>query len=349
MSIFEYIRAHLAPLLVIAVGIASACLIAAVCGCPVDAVVLMAAVLALCTACACAAAYLRSNRFHGTLRKLTDELEHPYQLHSLIGEPTSPDQAIVFDALRTMGVTSAEEVAEANAKAREHREFMEGWVHGVKAPLASCGLIAKRVPEPERSQLETELDRIGRKVDTALWYARSDCANQDYAIREVPLADIARTACKDNARFLIEHDCIPAVDVDAGTKVLTDRKQAVFIVSQLVENAAKYGARHLRFSVERNSADDGSGHVALRVEDDGRGIPAAEVGRVFERGFTGTRGREGASSTGMGLYLAARLCDQLGLGLSIASVDGEGTCATVSFPLDRRRLDVQCDGDVSLP
>ena len=75
------------------------------------------------------------------------------------------------------------------------------------------------------------------------------------------------------------------------------------------------------------------------MEDDGRGIPATDIDRVFERGFTGVRGREGATSTGMGLYLAARLCEQLGLGLEIASVDGEGTRATVSFPLDRRRID----------
>lgn len=349
MSIFECLQAHALSLLVAGIGGASACLVAIVCGCPADAVVLMAVVLAASAVAALATSCLRSRRFFGQLRRLTNELEHPYQLHSLVGEPTSPDQTIVFDALRAMGVASAEEVAQANAKAREHREFVEGWVHDVKAPLASCELIAKRVSEPERSQLESELDRISRKVDTALWYARSDCATQDYAIREVPLADIPRKVCRDDARLLIEHGCMPQIGIDESLRVLTDRKQAVFIVSQLVENAAKYGAHHVRFSAARNGVDGGPGHIDLRVEDDGRGIPAAEVGRVFERGFTGTRGREGASSTGMGLYLAARLCEQLCLGLSIASVDGEGTCATVSFPLDRRQLDVQCDTFERLP
>ena len=77
------------------------------------------------------------------------------------------------------------------------------------------------------------------------------------------------------------------------------------------------------------------------MEDDGFGIPAEDVDRVFERGFTGTRGHESAASTGMGLFLAARLCEQLGLGLSLSSVEGQGTCVCLSFPLDRRRLDVQ--------
>lgn len=340
MSAFDYARSKAAPLSFTVLGIASACLIAAVCGCPADAVAVMTVVLVSCAAIACVLDYLHSRRFFREVGELAEALEHPYQLHALMSAPRSPDHAIVFEALKAMGAASADEVAQANAKAAEHREFVEGWVHGVKAPLASCELIAERVAEPERSQLASELDRVGRKVDAALWYARSDCANNDYAIREVALADIPRQVCRENARFLIEQGCIPEIDIADDLQVFTDKKQAAFIVSQLVENAAKYGATHLRFTAERVGDRDGAGHVALHIEDDGRGIPAEDMDRVFERGFTGTRGREGAASTGMGLYLAARLCEQLGLELSLSSVDGEGTRATLSFPLDRRRLDV---------
>ncbi|MBE6465114.1 MAG: HAMP domain-containing histidine kinase [Eggerthellaceae bacterium] len=349
MSFLCYVRARLVPLIAAFIGIISAITIAKVCGCPTEAVVLMAIVLFMCASCAFVAAYLHSRRFYSELGELAENLEHPYQLHSFIGEPYAFDHAIVFDALKTMGTASAEEVASANAKADEHREFVEGWVHDVKAPLASCGLIAKRVEEPERALLASELDRIGRKVDTALWYARADCANQDYAIHETVLSDIPRKVLRDDARYLIEHGCIPEIDIDDDVVVFTDKKQAAFIVSQLVENAAKYGATRIRFYASWHDADTGSGHVDLCVEDNGRGIPASEINRVFERGFTGTRGREGARSTGMGLYLSARLCEQLGLGLSICSVDGEGTRATITFPLDRRRLDVECDRDVRLP
>lgn len=346
MNVSKYLQARIIPIIATIIGIVSACTIAKVCGCPADAVILMAVLLIVCSACAFVAAYLHSKRFYGELGEIAENLDHPYQLHSLISEPDAPDHVIAFDALKAMGVASAEEVALANAKADEHREFVEGWVHDVKAPLTSCELIAKRVAEPERTQLVSELDRISRKVDTALWYARSDCANQDYAIHEVMLVEIPRKACKDDARYLIEHGCTPEIDIDEDTKVLTDKKQAVFIVSQLVENAAKYGASRIRFTAAHHDGDGDSGHIDLCVEDDGRGIPASEIDRVFERGFTGTRGREGASSTGMGLYLSARLCEQLGLGLSISSVDGEGTRATITFPLDRRRLDAECDRDV---
>jgi signal transduction histidine kinase len=339
VSVPEYLRSKTASLVIAAAGIASACLVAGVCGCPADAVTLIAVLLALCGLCACAIDHRHERRYYQNLKDIASALDRPYQLHSLIGEPSTPDHQIVFDALRSMGAASAQEAAQANAKATAHREFVEAWVHGVKAPLASCALIAERVAEPERSQLASELDRMARKVDAALWYARADCAVNDYAIREVRLAEICRSVCRTNARFLIEHGCIPAIDIDEATTVLADKKQVAFVITQLVENAAKYGASHVRFAEKRVGSRDGAGSIELRVEDDGWGIPAKDVSRVFERGFTGTRGREGTTSTGMGLYLAARLCEQLGLGLSLASVEGEGTCVTLSFPLDRRRMD----------
>ncbi len=348
MSLLDYTKSKASVLIIAACSIAFTCVVATVCGCPTDAVILIAAALVCCLMCCGAVDFLRSQRFYNEARDLAEKLEHPYQMHSLMSKPLSPDHAIVYDALKTMGSVSAEEVAQANAKADEHREFVEGWVHGVKAPLASCGLIAERVAEPERSQLNSELDRIGRKVDAALWYARSDCATRDYAIHEVELAEIPRKVCRENARFLIEQGCTPIIDIDPRIKVFTDIKQATFIVTQLAENAAKYGARSLKFTAEKADPDAGIKQVVLRVEDDGRGIPAADVNRVFERGFTGERGREKTASTGMGLYLAARLCEQLGLGLSISSIDGKGTCATLTFPLDERSFDIQSDKSVRL-
>ena len=346
MTLLAYVRSNVPSLFFAAIGALSACGIAAVCGCTCDAVCLMLTVLVVCGVCACAIDFMRSRGFYGEIKELGDELERPYQLHSIMSEPFLPDHALVYRALKAMGVASAREVAYAKAKADEHREFVEGWVHGVKAPLTSCELIAERVTEPERSQLVAELDRIRHKVDAALWYARSDCAHNDYVIREMPLVRIPRQACRENARYLIDQGCMPVIDIDEAETVFTDKKQAAFIVAQFVENAAKYGAHHVRFSSVRTGMGDGSGRIELRVEDDGRGIPAEDIDRVFERGFTGTRGREGMNSTGIGLYLAARLCKQLGLGLSISSVDGEGTCVTLAFPLDRRRYDVQCDESV---
>ena len=64
--------------------------------------------------------------------------------------------------------------------------------------------------------------------------------------------------------------------------------------------------------------------VELTVEDNGIGIPAHELPRIFDRGFTGSNGRSRGGSTGMGLYLARRLAAALEIELRAASEEGKG-------------------------
>ena len=65
--------------------------------------------------------------------------------------------------------------------------------------------------------------------------------------------------------------------------------------------------------------------------DNGCGIKASDLSRVFEKGFTGSN-RNKANATGMGLYLSKKLCDRLGLKLDIASTEKEYTRLTITFP-----------------
>lgn len=129
-------------------------------------------------------------------------------------------------------------------------------------------------------------------------------------------------------------------DPDEGLEhtVYTDDKWAAFILGQLLQNAARY---------RREDSDGPSGEnipritlsarklgqqVQLSVSDNGIGIPAHELPRVFDRGFTGSNGRTRGGSTGIGLYLCRRLADCLEMGLQITSGEGEGTTVILTFP-----------------
>ena len=72
--------------------------------------------------------------------------------------------------------------------------------------------------------------------------------------------------------------------------------------------------------------------VQLIVRDNGIGIPAHELPRVFDRGFTGSNGRTRGGSTGMGLYLCRKLADCLEIDLQIRSETGDGTVLILTFP-----------------
>jgi len=118
---------------------------------------------------------------------------------------------------------------------------------------------------------------------------------------------------------------------------MADKTWLAFILSQLIVNAAKYDATTITFSVCIPDEEGPNACTMLEVRDDGCGVPAADVPRVFDRGFTGEVGRSHGSATGMGLYLVARLCAQMGIGIMFASDQGIGSRVVLGFPHDRRR------------
>jgi signal transduction histidine kinase len=101
----------------------------------------------------------------------------------------------------------------------------------------------------------------------------------------------------------------------------------VFILRQLLENSVKYGASNLEFSADQHEHGE-----VLFVRDDGIGIEEKDLGRIFDKGFTGEQGRRFGRATGMGLYLCQKLCFKLGLGISVQSTPGEGTIMEIVFP-----------------
>lgn len=111
--------------------------------------------------------------------------------------------------------------------------------------------------------------------------------------------------------------------------VYTDEKWAVFILGQLLQNAARYRGKDPVITI---SAQPLGKQTKLTVRDNGVGIPAPELPRILDRGFTGSNGRSRGGSTGMGLYLCKKLASFLDMGLHIVSQVGEGTTAALTFP-----------------
>ncbi len=71
--------------------------------------------------------------------------------------------------------------------------------------------------------------------------------------------------------------------------------------------------------------------IVLNIIDNGKGIKKEELPRIFDKGFTGSNGRDNEKSTGMGLYLVHKLCEKLEIDIEADSVYGEFT--EISFSL----------------
>ena len=283
---------------------------------------------------------MRDREFYQQLDLFCDSPENARCLSSILDEPRTLEGSIAYRALAVQGKAASDELTARSRDMKEYRNYIELWVHETKTPIASAQLALASLHGPEIGKVRGDLDRIESRVEQALYYARSATLSEDFSIEELDLAALARKACRQRSRTLIGAGVSLEFAIDEALEVLADAKWTDFIIGQVLENSAKYGAKTIRFEGTAKDAGTKDGCIELLIADDGDGIPAADVPRVFDRGFTGSRSRTHHKATGMGLHLAAVACERMGLGLRISSEEGTGTTVALTFPLDRTRMDL---------
>ncbi len=262
------------------------------------------------------------------LKSILDGLDRKYLFTECVPQPTGLFERRLFDLTRLAGRDMIGAVSDAQASQREYREYVERWVHEIKAPITAARLICRGLDGDTRRKLTAELAQIEANIERALFYARAENPEQDCLFRQVNLGEIAFQAIENHRSLLIQSG-VRVETENLNDTVYTDEKWAVFILGQLLQNAARYRGAE---PVVTLSAKPLGKQVRFIIQDNGIGIPAHELPRVFDRGFTGSNGRSRGGSTGMGLYLCKKLASFMDLGLHIVSREGEGTAVTLTFP-----------------
>lgn len=253
------------------------------------------------------------------LEKTLSQLDEKFLLGEVLPEPKNEAEAYYFKIVKDVSRSCIGEVQRARHDKDEYCEYVENWIHELKTPLTACSLILENGADAVK--LRRELKSADNLTACILYYARMKDAGKDTLIRSFSAADVINSAVKDQMSLLIAAGI--SVETQGDFIAESDDKALSFIIGQLLVNSAKYcpGCKI------RIDAADG----VIVYEDNGAGIPAHELPRVTERGFTGTNGRNTGSSTGMGLYIVNGLCEHLGIDLKIESERNEFTRFTLSF------------------
>ena len=262
------------------------------------------------------------------LGSILDSLDRKYLFTECAPPPKNLYERRLFDLTRQAGRDMTGAVSDAEASQREYRDYVEQWVHEIKAPITAARLTCRDLDGETRRKLTAELAQIEAHVERALFYARAENPEQDCLFRQADLGKIAAQAIENHRSLLIQNG-VRVETEGLDCKIYTDEKWAVFILGQLFQNAARYRGPEPVITL---SAKPLVRQTQLIVHDNGIGIPAHELPRVFERGFTGSNGRACGGSTGMGLYLCRKLASFLDLELRIVSQEGAGTTVTLTFP-----------------
>lgn len=273
--------------------------------------------------------YFSRKRYFQHIENILKKADKRFLLGELMSDSYRLEDKLYREYIRQSNKSVIEHLRKIEDEQKEYREYIESWVHEIKAPITSVALACENHKNVVTRNISRENQKIENYVEMALYYARLGQVYQDYQIQETNLETVVQEVLVRNKYYFIQNQV--QVEVDCPHKVATDKKWILFILNQLVLNSVKYrkeeGAKLWIYTL---SKDEG---ISLVVKDNGVGIPKAEQKKIFEKGFTGSNGRIHERSTGMGLYLCRKLCGKLGLEIHAKSQEGTGTEMTISFPV----------------
>ncbi|GAC1326607.1 MAG: HAMP domain-containing sensor histidine kinase [Mycobacteriales bacterium] len=241
----------------------------------------------------------------------------------------------------------AQAASEAAARLSEERmrRFVADASHELRTPLTSIRGFAELYRQGAATgasdvaramrRIESEGERMGLLVDDLLLLARLD-QHRPLECRPVDLVEVAADAVSDAKAVAPEHSVeLQVLGVDDVPVVLGDEARLRQVVGNLTSNALTHtpAGTSVRISVGTTQLD-GTRWGTLEVSDDGPGIAAQDVERVFERFYRGDLSRTRASGgSGLGLSIVAAIVSAHGGRVELAPPAEGGACFRVLLPL----------------
>lgn len=269
--------------------------------------------------------YRSKRRKNREIIEMTDKLQETYYISEILPKPREVENEAYYYVLKRACKAMNDKISMLEAEQLEYQEYVESFAHEIKIPI---GALSLTFDNTRNYLLKKETDKIFQLVEQMLYYARSENTEKDYFVKRLSLDEIVHQVLLKFRYVLLEEKVILDIH-DTENVIYTDEKWLSFILSQILQNAVKYMDKPQK-KLTVYSADNRE-NIALIIEDNGCGIRRSELARVFEKGFTGSN-RKKANATGMGLYLAKKLCDRLGLQLQVASEEEKYTRVTIFFP-----------------
>jgi PAS domain S-box-containing protein len=223
---------------------------------------------------------------------------------------------------------------------RAKSEFLKLASHELRGPLGVLrgylSMMTEGTLDADQVQhvaplLSTKLTQINDLVNQMLESARLDDSRLELEHGEVDLCAVVREAA-ESQRLLLTPAHSMIVDLPPRSLFVDgDRARLTTVVSNLVDNAIKYSPAGGEVRCALVSKDGGA---ILTVSDQGMGIAAADIERLFKRfGRLVTPENSHIAGTGLGLYLCQRLARMHGGDITVESELGAGSTFTLLLPL----------------
>lgn len=270
-------------------------------------------------------------KWRNTYKDLKKALDFEKNIDSVSPKGNKLEQMLIRDVINIKNREKLKETKELKDNLEEINDYIVKWVHEIKIPLSVCELISDRIEEKGdydlSKELRQELERINFLVNQVLHISRASSYSHDLVVEEVNLSTLVKSVIKNNMNSLIAKK----IELEIGNldfKIFSDRKWVYYVIEQIINNACKYVDVNGKIEIKGQETDE---CVVLFIKDNGIGIPAKDIDRIFDRGFTGENGRKTGKSTGMGLYICKKIADKLNFNIEVSSQVGKYTEFKIYF------------------
>jgi len=219
------------------------------------------------------------------------------------------------------------------------KDFAANASHELRTPVASIRSAAETLraalDDPGAALgfveiLERNAERLQRLVEDLLDLSRIESREFALKTETVDLLEFLELVLPLHEDRFRQKRMVLSLGIPAGTRVRADRRALEMVFSNLLDNAVKYCPEGTPVSIEAEST---GGRVCIRVADQGPGIPAQHLPRIFERFYRVDAGRSrDLGGTGLGLAIVKHLAEAMEGTVGVESHAGEGARFSVTLP-----------------
>jgi len=214
------------------------------------------------------------------------------------------------------------------------KKFIATASHELRTPIFSLGGFVELLEDPDLDpetrarfleQVRGQVERLRKLSVDLLDLSRLESGSLELRVEQVDLGELTRSVAGEFEPVLAQHDSHLELRVGPGRlDVVCDPVRVAQIVRILIDNALVHTPPGSLITVTARRAEE---QVRLAVHDDGEGIDAQALSRIFEPFYTA----DDAQGSGLGLAIASELAERMSGRLSVDSRPGD-TTFTLDIP-----------------
>ena len=263
--------------------------------------------------------------------RTVSEINEGRDLSRRIGLPPGRDE------ISRLGQAFDNMFARLETSFESEKQFTSDASHELRTPvaviLAQCEDARRNARTAE--QYEEAIEVIGRQagrmsdlIAQLLQMTRLEQGTQSISMEQADISSLVEVICEEQPALprgiTLQADIQPEIEAWFDVTLMSR------LLQNLINNAARYGRENGHIWVVLRCVEE---KVILSVRDDGIGIPADRLDKIWKRFYQVESARGAESGAGLGLTMVRQIAELHGGTVTVDSREGEGSCFTLRFPV----------------